>query len=141
MFLGHYQLGDLVPITVWTMDSNDTPQKPDDVPVVHIYDADGDPADGRTIPIIDQRNTTGYFHYRFNLDSQYSTGDYTAIANYVISSTHYAAIHQFEVLPGGNAEGNGIAMHFFKQAAADYILMQTDQGTLKRLRNPSLRGV
>jgi len=141
MFLGSYQLGDLVPLSVWTTNGADTPAEPDDVPTVHVYDADGLAIDARTIPIVDRRRVTGFFQYRLNLDADYETGWYDVIANYQIGGVNFAKTQRFEILPGGNAEGNGIAMHFFKPSVADYVLLQTDRGTLKRLRNPSVRGV
>jgi hypothetical protein len=141
MFLGYYQLGDLLPVSVWTLDSASTPTVPDDVPVVHVYDSSGDVITARLLPVIDPAKITGYFQYRINLDAKFSTGYHTVMVNYVISSANYARIHHFEILGGGNSQGVGMAMHFFKQPAADYVLLQTDTGSLKRLRNPSVRGI
>lgn len=141
MFLGHYQLGDLVPISVWTRTAADTPTEPDDVPAVHVMDSDGDVSVGRTIPIVDRMDVTGYFLYRINLNENFAAGYWTVHITYAIGGNHFAETRQFEILAGGNAEGNGIAMYFFKPPNNDYVLMQTDRGTLKRLRNPSVRGI
>jgi hypothetical protein len=141
MFIGYYQLGDLLPVSVWTLDAAGTPTEPDDVPVLQIYDADGLATYTKILPVVDSANITGYFQYRVNLDQAFSTGYHSLIIHYVISSTSYAIVGQFEVVDGGDDEGQGIAMHFFKQPAADYVLLQTDRGSLKRLRGPTIRGV
>ena len=140
MFLGHYQLGDLLPISVWTLGASGTPTEPDDVPLIQILDSDGLAVLARTLPVVDSANVTGFFQYRMNLDQLFSAGYYSILATYIISSTNYAQVNEFEIVAGGNAEGNGIAMHFFNQPAADYVLLQADRGTLKRLRNPTIRG-
>lgn len=140
MFLGSYQLGDIFQLTVWCLNSASTPTEPDAAPLAIVY-RDDDQAEARSIPILDRERITGYFHYRTNLDASYSAGYYHALVTYKISGTHYAKLWSFEIRPGGNDEGNGISMHFFKQPGADYVLMQTDQGTVKRLRNPAVRGI
>lgn len=140
-YLGTYQLGDLVPVSVWTVDSSGTPAEPDDAPAVLVMDSSGSIVDALAIPIVDRNHVTGFFQYRIPLDAEYSTGYWTVHVNYAISSTAYADLQTFEILAGGNNEGNGIALHMFKQPSADYVLLQTDHGRLKRLRNPSVRGI
>jgi hypothetical protein len=141
MFIGYYQLGDLLPVSVWTLDASGTPTEPDDVPVLQISDASGNAVLAKTLPVVDSAEITGYFQYRVNLDQIFSAGYHSLIIHYVISSTSYAVVRQFEIVAGGDDEGQGLAMHFFKQPAADYVLLQTDRGALKRLRNPTIRGV
>jgi hypothetical protein len=141
MFIGHYQLGDLLPVSVWTLDSAEAPVKPDDVPILQIQDSSGNAVLAKALPIVDSAGITGFFQYLVNLDQLFQAGYHSIIIHYVISSNSYAAVRNFEIVAGGNSEGNGIAMHFFKQPAADYVLLQTDRGSLKRLRNPSIKGV
>jgi len=140
MFLGYFQLGDMVPISVWTLDGSKAPSQPDDVPVARVYDSSGDLVLSQKLPVVDSADVDGFFQHRINLDQLFSTGYHSVIVHYAVDSTDYAEVFQFEILPGGNQEGNGISMHFFKQQAADFVLLQTDRGSLKRLRNPKVRG-
>ena len=140
MYLGSYQLGDIVQLSVWCLNGTDTPVEPDAAPLAIVYSSTNT-AEARSLPIKDRERITGYFHYRTNLDASYTAGYYTVMVNYKISGTNFAKLWHFQVLAGGNDQGNGISMHFFKQPGADYVLLQTDQGTMKRLRNPALRGI
>ena len=140
MYLGDYQLGDLVQIPVWCRNSSGTPAEPDAAPIAFVYSGD-DQVDVRKLPILDRENVTGFFQFRLSLDAAYDTGYYQVIVRYVISSTEYAATWQFQILAGGNSQGNGIAMYHFRQPAAEYLLLQTNHGTVKLLRNPSVRGL
>ena len=140
MFLGSYQLGDIFPLSVWCLNSASTPSEPDAAPLAVVYSS-ANPAESHKLPILDRGRITGYFHYRVNLDASYTAGYYHALVTYKISGTNYAKLWSFEIRPGGVDEGNGIGMYWFTQPGADYVLLQTDQGTIKRLRNPAVRGV
>lgn len=139
MFIGYYQLGDILPLRVHCVDSANQDYEPDAVPSVHIYDSSGNADWSGQIPIDDRQNVTGYFRFRLNLSSAFNTGRYTILYNYIIDSTNYAKIEEFEIIAGGDNEGNGFAMHFFRQPAADFVLLQTDGGLLKKLANPTIR--
>lgn len=148
MFIGSYQLGDVVPLSVWCRNANQTPASPDDAPTASVYPdgLDLGPEGGpivlrQSLPAVDVRKITGYFSYRLSLGALFSVGTYAVVTTYTVGGVHHADVQKFEILPGGSAEGNGIAMHFFKQVAADYVLLQTDQGALQRLRNPKVRGI
>jgi hypothetical protein len=47
-------------------------------------------------------------------------------------------LHRFVVLAGGNANGTGIATEYFAVSPSSYILVQNDNGTLIRRKNPSI---
>lgn len=140
LWVGYYQLGDLLSIAIWTLDATQVPHQPDAAPLIHVYGPSGSAVLTRSIPVVDTGDVTGFFLYRVNLDENYAPGRYAVLASYEIDEVPYSDLRVFEILAGGNPEGNGIAMHFFRQPAADYVLLQTDQGTLKRLRNPAVRG-
>jgi hypothetical protein len=135
------QLGDLIPLRVLCLNGQGIPYEPDAPPLARVYSSTVSQAvASHALPITDRKGTVGYFHYRMNLDSRFSVGYYTIKYDWVIAAVSHTRSEFLEVVPGGNQGGNGIAIHFFHQPNADYILMQTDTGALKRLRNPSVRG-
>lgn len=141
MWIGHFQLGDLLPLRVRTLSSAGTPTEPDDAPAVHVYDSDGASVYTQQLPIRDRSRITGYFHDKINLDSRFSTGRFSVLYTWAISSTVGSCVAEFEIQAGGNVQGNGISMEFFRQSAADFVLLQTDTGHIKRLKNPAVRNV
>ena len=56
----------------------------------------------------------------------------------MIGGVTYGRIENFTILAGGHHEGTGISCFFFRQPKADYVLMQTDQGKVKRMLNPEV---
>lgn len=134
-----YQLGDLLPLRLRTLSSAGTPTEPDDSPAVHITDSSGSIVYATQIPIRDRQKITGYFHWFVNLDSRFATGRFSIHYTWAISSTVGASVAEFEIQAGGNVQGNGISMDFFRQSAADFVLLQTDTGAIKKLKNPTVR--
>jgi hypothetical protein len=138
MFIGHYQLGQLLPLRVWTHTNARVPTEPDAAPFVQVIAENGTITYATTLPILDRQRVTGYFHYRLSLDARFSAQRYDVIYTYSISGTVLAAQASFEVLPGGDAKGAGIAIHFFRQPSADFVLLQSGKA-LQKLKNPEVR--
>jgi hypothetical protein len=132
----HYQLGDLVPLRVWCLNSSRLPVEPDSAPFATVISASGEVA--VKLPILDRANATGYFHERLSLNASYVAGQYSVMYRWVIAGITYGSIEHFTVLAGGHHEGTGISCFFLRQPKADYVLMQTDQGKVKRMLNPEV---
>lgn len=139
MFLGHFQLGSLLPLSVWCRTNAGVPTEPDAAPCAHIFDEDGDAVYATVLPILDRQRITGYFHHVINLDGRFSVGRHSILYNYTIATNPLADQAEFEIVAGGDARGSGIATHFFRQSAADYVLLQHDSGQLEKLKNPEVR--
>lgn len=139
MFLGSYQLGDRIALRLLTRTGAGVPTKPDSHPYARIYGEDGTIALSVQLPLIQQQQITGYFHHRIGLVAPFTAQRYTVVYTWVITNTVYQSTEEFAILAGGDSTGSGITLHFFRQASADYLLMQNDQGTLKRLRSPEIR--
>jgi hypothetical protein len=138
MFRGRYRLGDLFPLSVWCRNAAGTPTLPDAAPRVRITDADGDFVLAQKIPIIDPDDITGLFRYRLSLDSRFSTGTYHVSYQYEIGGTAYGKTEDLEIVAGGHTDGAGISMYYMRQSPKDFVLLQTDGGLLRKLRNPRL---
>jgi len=136
MWIGEYQLGDLLPVVLWVR-SGKTPTLPDAPPRAIIYSSTAQ-VESFLLPIVDQREETAIFHRQAALDGKYSTGQHVIQLVYAISSVVKAEIHRFNVLPGGNANGTGIAMEYFAVQPIRYLLVQNDSGALIRRKNPVL---
>ena len=139
MFIGQYQLGSLLPLRLWSKTAADVPTEPDAAPFVQIFGESGATAYATSLPIFDRARITGFFFDQLNLDHRFSPQWYDVFYTWKISGTHFGTLERFQVLPGGDAAGSGIAMHFFRQSPADFVLLQTHDGTLKKLLNPEVR--
>lgn len=89
--------------------------------------------------MFDQTRTTGYFHHRTSLTLDYTEQRYTVLYTWLISTVLMASTEEFEVIAGGTTSGSTIAMHYFRQESADYVLLQDDSGVLNKLRGPEVR--
>ena len=138
MFANRYQLGKRIPLQVRCKDGSGTPTLPASAPVVRIFTVAGAFVLSQKIPIVDSDDSTAFFLYSLLLDSRFSVGQYFAVYDYAVGGTQKSKEDWFEVLAGGNADGNGISMYYMRQPGRDFVLVQTDGGLLRRLRNPRL---
>lgn len=137
MSLGRYQLGAIVPLSVWCVDGNRTPTLPVRSPVALVYSETGLVLTQR-LPIMDRFQNTAYFLYRQNVDSRFAEGKYTVVYNYKIGSTDYGETDDFEVVGGGHPDGLALSMYYFALPTMDYVLTHNDSGRIIRRRNPRL---
>lgn len=133
-----YQLGDILPLRVRTLSPAGVPTEPDDVPAAFVY-SDSALIETHLLPVREQAELTGYFQHSVPLDSKYSTGHHAVQYVYFLSGTAYGILEQVDVQEGGDDRGAGIAIEYFRQPSADYVLYLTDQGFLRRHQNPSVR--
>ena len=135
MFSGRYAKGELVQLGFACVDVNDIPAFPDAVPSLIVY-SDSAIVETRFVPCEARYVLTGYFQVPLQISSLYSTGRHRAVFNYTLSGTTYFQTAEFEVLGMGDADGAGIALHVMDMPHADYALMLSEQGRIKRMRNP-----
>jgi hypothetical protein len=72
------------------------------------------------------------------LDGRFSTGRYDVLVTWEIGGTVYASSGMFDVVAGGDVGGAVIAQTVYHRPEADYVVYQTNAGTLERSRNPKL---
>lgn len=141
MFLGFYQLGSLLPLRCRTHTSAGVPTLPDAAPQARLLDESGNTIKLVSLPLLERERITAYFHTFISLTESFTAQRYTVLYTWLISSTLMAKKEEFEIIAGGTAKGAGIAMHYFRQESADYVLYQNDAGVLNKLRGPEVRNV
>jgi hypothetical protein len=138
-YYGAYVLGDHVPVSMVCTSTAGVPSAPTAAPTMSIYTDDGTLVLSRSIPPLLRYTQTGLFHYDQPLNSSFSTGRYVVRFDYVVSGSNRAALGCFVVRAGGHTSGQHIAMAYIDRPDQnDWIVTQTDQGSVKIHRGPSL---
>jgi len=143
MYLGQYQLGDWVFISIRTQTNAALPAKPDAAPSAQIYDTNGIVAT-LTLPSINRHRATGIFGQRLFLGTlagsgiSYSAGKHFVYYEWAISATAGASLDVFDIVASGHADGTPVAMTHYDRPHADFLLFQLDGGKLVRGRNPQV---
>lgn len=133
-FLGEYQLGDLVPLSLVTVDADDTPTLPDAAPQADIYSGSALVASVK-LPVVDL--TRRVFGLRLPLSSAFAAGSYDVAFRWLLSATENGATARFEVRAGGHAEGSVIGLSYFQpNLERPAVVFQTDGGFVGAYRNP-----
>lgn len=135
MFLGRYILGDTVPLHVGAVDGNGAPAEPDAAPIAFVNSDSAQVATFK-LPICDRYGVTGWFHYPLVLDARFAAGHYRVAYQWAISGTRYGGVATFEAVAGGQPDGPGLALFFYRRPSANYLILQTDGGRIVRRRNP-----
>ena len=133
-YIGRYQLGDFIPLTVQCRDSSKNPVDPTSAVTLSIYDSSFSTVlDSEPIPPKDIANLTGVFEAEMQLDSLFSTGIYFAMHEW---SGGGKSLDTFEIIAGGNNSGGYVGIHFYERPGVEFIVGQTDGSTLETRRNP-----
>jgi hypothetical protein len=137
-YIGRYQLGETLPLLAQTHDANGVAATPADVPTVKIWNSAGALVLARKMPSIERFTQTGRFLLPVFLNGVFATDLYRAVYHYNVSTYRGLDVDYFQVIDGGNADGNVISMYFFDRPQAKYIVYQTDAGVLIQGRNPTV---
>lgn len=139
-YLGKYQQGSEIPLTLQCVDVDDAPDVPSTHPVARVLFDSATPThlETRKLGACDQGIKDGVFRLSLFLGSLYSTaGRYLVVFKWSDSdSVAHTRISYFTVNPGGSPEGATIAMHSVERPNAGYLLRQTDSGEIIRSKNP-----
>ena len=136
MFIGHYTVGQLLPLRLLVVNDQGQGTLPDESPLATVYDSAGECISQYTLPCRDQNSCTGWFQDRVNLDNKYQVGRYTTFYTFLLSGVPCGRLEQWEIVAGGDGVGSGVGLYFYRQPQADFLLLQTDRGTLVTRRNP-----
>ena len=130
-------LGDEIFLGVQCVNASGTPTAPDAAPTMHIATAAGVKVLSKSIPPQDKFNATGWFGYMQPLNSSFSTGRHFVRYSWAISSTQFVLVDHFEILAGGSTDGQYVSLFYLDRPdGQDYVLGQTDQGTMTVNRGP-----
>lgn len=140
MYRGRFQLGQLISLGVQCTLADGVASAPDAAPQMRIYTGPV-PAQtaivARSIPVQDRNGTTGLFVFPQLLDSRFGSGTYCALYLWTVGGVYRDALDQFEVIDGGAAGGQVISAAWFPRGASNFLIYQTDSGTLNKGRNPA----
>lgn len=136
-YRGRYELGDEPTFQIVCRDVNKTPTVPTDCPTADVWSGTTKVVN-QLIPVLDRYGTTAAFQFVFKLDSRFAVGQYSVDYRYKLGATHVVETDHFEVIAGGNADGNVIAMTFYDRPHADFLVYQLDTGKIAAGRNPTV---
>lgn len=136
MFIGRFQLGDTIPLFVVTTDASDTPQVPEFPPTVKIW-SKNKLVKAKFVPTWETFTQTGIFLGRAFLDPKYAIGLYRVTYYYQIGTFQGIKVGNFEVMPGGNTDGNVMSMYYYHCAQANFVVQGLDSGKIVQGRNPT----
>lgn len=111
-----------------------TPTAPDAAPVAKIYSSGGSLQETVKLPVLDI--TDNIFGKQHLLGSGYSAGRYLVIYQWVLSSVTYQSSAMFDVVAGGDADGQVVGMKTFLLPTGRHVIYQTESGKLVSGRNP-----
>src|SRR5690606_12957960 len=136
--LGRFQLGDWVPIVMQAVTAAGTPALPDDAPTATVFAA-SDPTSAiatRNLPIRDRYGTTALFGADLRLDGDYAAGSYLVVLQWAHSTTGHGDLLMFDVVGGGDADGNVIGQYVSQRPEGQMVVYQLDSGKLQIAMNP-----
>jgi len=137
-YLGRYQLGQELVVSLACLDADGVATLPDRPPRMKIWSSSAKVVN-KDIPIMDRYGTTGYFSFRQFLGSDFAAGWYTVILLYTLASGTHVGVQagSFEVVAGGHSDGNIISMCYYTRPHADFCVTHLDSGKIQQRRNPS----
>lgn len=137
-YRGRYQLGQEIPLGVLTVNASGAPSFPTTAPHMDVFSGSAKVVSGKLLPVVDRGGQTGYFHYPLYLGPQFAAGRYSVVYRYLVGTYLGQVEDTFEVIAGGDDEGEVLAMHWFERPQADFVVQQLSSGKLVRGRNPRI---
>ena len=133
-YLGRFQAGQTVPLSVSPVDGAGYPTPPDRPPIAVVTDPDGH----ATTIALAMRGGNLVFGCDFFLGSAAILGTYTIGYSYVVAGTPGTATGSFDVIIGGDLGGAVIALYAYARPEAQYVVAQLSSGMLAMGKNPSI---
>ena len=142
MYLGRYQLGEVVPVVVQCRNRNQKPVRPDIAPLAAIYRLDSSgavPVTSRYMSMREKSALTSFFQLDLFLNATLfvNGGQHVAIVTYTSEGADQVEEEFFEIVGGGNELGVVTGLHYWERPEARQLVMLTQLGTLRAGRNPS----
>lgn len=137
MYLGRFRLGETVRVPVLG-DRATASYDVNTPPVCTIYDGSGAKVLHALMPPADPYGAAKrLFALLVRLGSAFAAGRYRVAFNFTTADeTTGLKVAHFDVVPGGNAAGNVIAMAYYQRPQATWLVLRTDADTRVLARNP-----
>lgn len=136
MYRGRAQLGQTVSLLLLCRSAVGTASLPDSPPVMKIYGPSGGAVRNKEMPILERYAQSGLFHYPLFLNADFSPGQYHVLYYFRVGADYGIEEDHFEVVAGGNQDGEITAMHFYQRPHADFIVQGLESGKIVHGRNP-----
>lgn len=142
-YLGAYRQGDWITFRVLCTDTSDTPREPDNLPRVRVQDGAGNILVANVaMPFADANGGVGLCMRRWQLtvpatvtgNSRYCSVFYS----WRVGGNPRARTDTFELVPGGDAQGNHLSMFYWDRPGQKLLVQHLDSGLVVRSRNPYL---
>ena len=136
-WIGRYQLGGWVPLTIECYDSSSDDSASDTAPEFTVYNASGtEVANGRLRHEVGDEDHV--YTGEVRLTSSFAAGMYWVLFEFTDGLFTGQELQNFEVVGGGNSSGAYIALHAYEAPHANILVGQLDGGTLEARKNPSI---
>jgi hypothetical protein len=135
MNLGRFQPGQVVNISIQTVDSFDLPATPDAAPVAKIRDSLNAVVFSGKMAM---DGSTKVFSLSVFVGISYPLGTYTVSYQWVVGGFHGTGSDTFDVIHGGDVGGRIISMYAYDRPEARYVVAQLTSGNVVQGRNPRL---
>jgi hypothetical protein len=137
MWLGRFHVGDSIGLSVLSKSKNGAPLQPSALVQALVYNAGGPLIEAVPLHPKDRFGGNWDFTARLRLDDSYQSGSqFFVLYQWTVSSTLYSRIDVFEVVDGGDADGQVVGMASVPRPEANFVLYQTQSGLLRAGRNP-----
>ncbi len=138
-YLGRRQLGQEIEFRVSCTNTAGAQVAPDTAPEIRIYNSSGTRILTRTIPTQDHPAATGVFMLPQLLDGNFFAGRYYARTTWTAGAFSGVQLDVFEVVPGGDPDGQIISMTWTTLPHFRHLIYETDTGQYFKGGNPSLQ--
>ena len=135
--LGDVQIGQEIPVTFQVTGENG-PLWPDGAPHLVLFH-DGDLVRRIRMSSDSQTGRPGLFRHQLFLDAAFPLGGISGFIQWSVNLVPYAETVHMRILPGGSADGSAIAVACVRRPSANYLVFQTDSGTIFKGTNPRLQ--
>jgi hypothetical protein len=136
MYIGRQQSGSWLDVYLQVTDVDGEPAMPDHVPQIKIRNSAGTLVVDQLIPVVDKTVQVGIFCSRLFLGAAFATGMYSVTMLYRSGVKIGIEERVFEIMAGGDAKGTALAMTYYHKPHKDFIVYQTESGTLEKGSNP-----
>lgn len=135
IYNGRHQLGDEIMIQALCRNASKVPVNPDAAPTMDVWTGATRIFSGLAMFPTERSNVTGLFVRPIRL-ANLALGFYNCVIRWTTSTFNGIALATFEVVAGGNSNGNCISMVYFQPPIGQFLVRQTDAGVILKGRNP-----
>lgn len=132
-YRGRFALGDFIPLQCLCRDVNGVPTDPDVTPEARVFAPAGNATGHFLIMPLDPGAQPGLFQLAEGAAAWFNAlGNWRVVYHWTTGNGTFAGVDEdtFEIVNGGAARGNVVSMTFYVRPDADYLVFQTDGGSV-----------